>query len=179
MHLENLVATLLHLKTSTEYWVNNYPNSQSYKIMPFVRKILLFSLVIGLVTVSCKKAHDEDHEDVAGFQIILNNSVVAAQSGTNVTSTISLAQGTTTSTMRIEFRDPDGDIMIIEDDDLYLRVDSSNEGVVTTQLVTSSDWSFTLTGVSAGQANITVKLMHGDHADFESRPIPVVVTAAS
>ncbi|HAC15638.1 MAG TPA: hypothetical protein DCE78_06810 [Bacteroidetes bacterium] len=146
--------------------------------MPLFRKLLLFSLVIGLVTVSCKKAIDEDHEDVAGFQIFLNNSVVASQSGTNVTSSISLAQGVTTSAMRIEFRDPDGDVMIITDEDLYLRVDSSDESVVTTQLVTSADWSFTLTGVSAGQANITVKLMHGDHADFESRPIPVVVTVA-
>ena len=146
--------------------------------MPLIRKIVLFSLLIGFVTVSCKKAVDEDHEDVAGFQIYLNNAVVAAQSGTNVTSTISVVQGTTTTAMRIEFRDPDGDVMIITDEDLYLQVDLSNEGVATTQIVTSSKWSFTLTGVSAGQANITVKLMHGDHADFESRPIPVVITAA-
>ncbi len=146
--------------------------------MPSIHKVLLFSLVVALVTVSCKKAHDEDHEDVAGFQIFLNNSVVASQSGTNVTGTITLTQGTTTSAMRVEFRDPDGDVMIISDDDDYLQVDSSNNNVVTSQLDTSSDWSFTLTGVSAGQANITIKLMHGDHADFESRPIPVVVSAA-
>jgi outer membrane lipoprotein-sorting protein len=146
--------------------------------MPSIHKVLLFSLVVALVTVSCKKAHDEDHEDVAGFQIFLNNSVVASQSGTNVTGTITLTQGTTTSAMRVEFRDPDGDVMIISDDDDYLQVDSSNNNVVTSQLDASSDWSFTLTGVSAGQANITIKLMHGDHADFESRPIPVVVSAA-
>ena len=146
--------------------------------MPSIHKVLLFSLVVALVTVSCKKAHDEDHEDVAGFQIFLNNSVVASQSGTNVTGTITLTQGTTTSAMRVEFRDPDVDVMIISDDDDYLQVDSSNNNVVTSQLDASSDWSFTLTGVSAGQANITIKLMHGDHADFESRPIPVVVSAA-
>lgn len=146
--------------------------------MPSIHKVLLFSLVVALVTVSCKKAHDEDHKDVAGFQIFLNNSVVASQSGTNVTGTITLTQGTTTSAMRVEFRDPDGDVMIISDDDYYLQVDSSNNNVVTSQLDASSDWSFTLTGVSAGQANITIKLMHGDHADFESRPIPVVVSAA-
>ena len=146
--------------------------------MPSIHKVLLFSLVVALVTVSCKKAHDEDHEDVAGFQIFLNNSVVASQSGTNVTGTITLTQGTTTSAIRVEFRDPDGDVMIISDDDDYLQVDSSNNNVVTSQLDASSDWSFTLTGVSAGQANITIKLMHGDHADFESRPIPVVVSAA-
>jgi hypothetical protein len=143
-----------------------------------IHKVLLFSLFVALVTVSCKKAHDEDHEDVAGFQIFLNNSVVASQSGTNVTGTITLTQGTTTSALRVEFRDPDGDVMIISDDDDYLQVDSSNNNVVTSQLDASSDWSFTLSGVSAGQANITIKLMHGDHADFESRPIPVVVSAA-
>jgi hypothetical protein len=143
-----------------------------------IHKVLLFSLFVALVTVSCKKAHDEDHEDVAGFQIFLNNSVVASQSGTNVTGTITLTQGTTTSALRVEFIDPDGDVMIISDDDDYLQVDSSNNNVVTSQLDASSDWSFTLSGVSAGQANITIKLMHGDHADFESRPIPVVVSAA-
>jgi hypothetical protein len=143
-----------------------------------IHKVLLFSLFVALVTVSCKKAHDEDHEDVAGFQIFLNNSVVASQSGTNVTGTITLTQGTTTSALRVEFRDPDGDVMIISDDDDYLQVDSSNNNVVTSQLDASSDWSFTLSGISAGQANITIKLMHGDHADFESRPIPVVVSAA-
>lgn len=145
--------------------------------MKFVPKLLLFTLIVGIISISCKKAHDEDHEDVAGFRIILNNTVVAEQNGTQVTGSISLPQGTTTPEMRLEFRDPDGDIMIITEDDLYLQVNSSNEAIVTAQESQTTDWAFTLTGISTGSAQITINLMHGDHADFESRPIPVNITA--
>ncbi len=138
-------------------------------------KLLLIALVVSLSVTACKKAHDDDHLDIGGFRIISNGQVIAEQNGTTVTSSILVPRQTTSTAMTVEFRDPEGDILNITDDDLYMEIDTNNPGVVTAQNVSGSRWSFTLTGVGQGSAGITIKLMHGNHADFESRSIPVTV----
>lgn len=138
-------------------------------------KFVLVALVVSLSVSACKSAHDDDHLDIGSFRILSNGEVVAQQNGTTVTGSITLARESTSSVMTLEFRDPEGSVLSITDEDLYLEIDSNNPGVVLAQNSNESRWSFTLTGVSAGSASIVVKLMHGNHADFESRPISVTV----
>jgi hypothetical protein len=138
-------------------------------------KLLLLTLLVTLTTTACKEAHDDDHLDIAAFRIISNGEIVAQQNGTQVTGSISVAAQTTSALMTLEFRDPEGNILNITDDDLYLQVDSSAPTVARVQNAATNRWGFTLTGVSQGSASITIKLMHGNHADFESRPISVTV----
>ena len=138
-------------------------------------KLLTFALVVTLSLSGCKTAHDDDHLDIGSFRIISNGVVLAEQNGTNVTSTISVASQSTSAVMTVEFRDPEGNLLTITDEDLYMEIDSNNPGVVLAQNSASSKWSFTLNGVGPGTSAIVVKLMHGNHADFESRAIPVTV----
>lgn len=138
-------------------------------------KLMVIALIVSLSASACKTANDEDHLDIGSFRILSNGEVVAQQNGTNVSGTITVARETTSAVLTLEFRDPDGSVLTITDDDLYLEVDTNNPGVVLAQNSNASRWAFTLTGVSAGSAAIVVKLMHGGHADFESRPIPVTV----
>jgi len=137
--------------------------------------LLLLTLLVILTTTACKEAHDDDHLDIGAFRIISNGEIVAQQSGTQVTGSISVAAQTTSALMTLEFRTPDGTILNITDDDLYLRVDTNSPTLVSAQNSATNRWGFTLTGVGPGSASITIKLMHGNHADFESRPIPVTV----
>lgn len=136
---------------------------------------VLLILVVAFTASACKTAHDDDHLDIGSFRILSNGEIVAQQNGTNVTGSITLARETTSPVLTLEFRDPDGSVITITDDDLYLEVDSNNPGVVLAQNSNESRWSFTLSGVSTGSTGIVVKLMHGNHADFESRSIPVTV----
>lgn len=138
-------------------------------------KFVLLALIVSLSITACKTANDDEHLDIGSFRILSNGEVVAQQNGTNVTGTITLARETTSAIMTLEFRDPEGSVLTITDDDLYLEVDTNNPGVVLAQNSSETRWSFTLTGVGSGSAAVVIKLMHGNHADFESRPIPVTV----
>lgn len=145
--------------------------------MTFIQRSLLIISLFSILTVSCKKAHDHDHLDVAGFRIIANNEIVAQQSGTTVTGTISIIQGQASSEMTVEFLDPEGFILNINDSDFRLQVDPVNTAAVTVQSGTGR-WGFRMTGTSTGSTTVTVKLMHGSHADFESRPVSVNILPA-
>lgn len=128
-----------------------------------------------MVFSGCKKSDRDDHLDIGGFRILMNNEVVAQQSGTAVTGQITMERGQSSGPMTVEFRNPEGNVLNITDNDLYLQVTSSATAVVSTSMVSGSKWSFSLTGVTSGTANLTISLMHGNHADFESRAVPVIV----
>jgi hypothetical protein len=145
--------------------------------MKFISKASLMIFLTAMIFAGCKKSSDHDHMDIAGFRILVNSEVVAQQTGTVVTGSISLDRGTTSSVMTVEFRDPEGNVLNITDNDFSLRVVSSTTSVVSVQQVSGLKWSFELVGVSPGQSNLTISLMHGNHADFESRAVPVVVIA--
>lgn len=145
--------------------------------MKFLSRASIMIILVTLVFSGCKKSHHHDHLDIAGFRILMNNEIVAQQTGTVVTGQISLDRGQTSGAMTVEFRDPEGNVLNITDNDFSLRVVSSTTSVASTQQVSGSKWSFQVVGVSPGQSNLTISLMHGNHADFESRPITVNVIA--
>lgn len=145
--------------------------------MTFIQRTLLIIGLVSIFAVSCKKAHDHDHMDIAGFRVVLNNEVVAQQNGTTVTGNLSIVQGQASGEMTVEFLDPEGFILNITDNDFRLQVDPVNTSVLTAQ-AGSGRWGFRLTGITTGSSTITIKLMHGSHADFESRPVSVNILPA-
>jgi hypothetical protein len=136
----------------------------------------IFALLAVLTISGCKKSHDDDHLDIGGFQIRLDNQIVASQSGTAVTGSISVTPGVTTGAFSVTFVDPEGRALIIDDADIRLVVESTNASVFT---ATVSGYQFNIVSQAAGTANLRVSLMHGSHKDFESRPVPVTVASAS
>lgn len=139
--------------------------------------VIWLTLFIPLLIVGCKSAHDHDHLDIAGFRIIMDNEVIVQQTGTTISGSVSMVTGEMSSWMKVEFRDPDGHIHIINDPDFSLQVVSSNSNVASIDYSQSDKWSFRINAMSDGQAQLTVNLMHGNHADFESRPFNVTITA--
>lgn len=145
--------------------------------MKYLSKASFLIIIAALIFTGCKKSDHHDHVDAAGFRILMNNEVVAEQTGTVVTGTISIAGAAVSDELTVEFRDPEGHVLTITDDDFSLQVTSSNTSVASVQASSGARWSFRLNGVSVGQAELTISLMHGNHPDFESRPVSVIVIA--
>jgi hypothetical protein len=145
--------------------------------MKFLTKAALVLLLAGVFFVGCKSAHDDDHLDINGFQILLNNEIVAQQTGTTVTGVIQIEVGATAGPMLIQFRDPEGAILTISDSDFQSTLGSSNTSVVNTTRI--DRFSFSISGVSAGTAQLTVSLEHGGHKDYEARPVTVNVVSVT
>lgn len=134
--------------------------------------ILLIALL--MVFVGCKKHHQDDHAEVAGFKLMRNNTVIAQQTGTVVTGSVTLSLRGTNGPITVVFQDEDGHDITNMEVESTLLVESSSPGVVTIQAGPSA-WEFRTTPVATGSANLVVNIMHGGHKDFESRPIPVTV----
>jgi hypothetical protein len=131
-------------------------------------------LVLILAFAGCKEHHHDDHAEVAGFKLMRNNTVIAQQTGTVVTGSVTLTRTGTNLPITVVFQDEDGHDITEMEDDASLLVESSSAAVVTAQMV-SGQWQFNLTPVATGSANIVVNIMHSGHKDFESRPVPVTV----
>jgi hypothetical protein len=134
--------------------------------------VLLLALLLAFA--GCKEHHHDDHAEVAGFKLMRNNTVIAQQTGTVVTGSVTLSLTGTNAPITVVFQDDDGHDITEMEEDASLLVESSATGVVTVQ-AGSGAWQFSLTPVSAGTANLVVNIMHSGHKDFESRPVPVTV----
>lgn len=134
--------------------------------------VLLFLLL--LTFAGCKEQHDDDHAEVAGFKLMRNNTVIAQQTGTVVTGSVSLSLAGSNLPITVVFQDEDGHDITEMEEEATLLVESSSASVVTVQS-TAGSWQFSLTPVATGSANLVVNIMHSGHKDFESRPVPVTV----
>lgn len=141
-------------------------------------KIAMFLLGGALLLSSCKKS-SHDHIDAFGMAIFENNVQVAIQQGGTVSYTngshILLEEGQVTSPMTVRFLDQNGDFIVIEDDDYFLRIQNSNPVAVNAPLVEGESWQFRLAGLNEGESQLRFELMHVNHADFRSLPFIVVV----
>lgn len=140
-------------------------------------KSVVYSFLLMAVLAGCKKAHDHDHLDIGGFQIVSNNEILVQQAGTVVTGSLTIEVGQTSDAMELRFLDPEGNVLVITGNDFRGDVSSSNTSILTA--TRTGTWTFTLTGVSSGTANLTVGVAHGNHLDYESRPVTVNVVTAS
>ncbi len=134
--------------------------------------VLLLILVVAFS--GCKKHSDDDHEEVSGFKLIRNNTVIAQQNGTVVTGSITLSRSGTNDVITVVFLDDDGRDITVLEKGATLLVESSNAAVATV-VAGPGALQFRLTPVANGTANVVVNIMHSGHKDFESRPVPVTV----
>lgn len=144
----------------------------------FFVKLIAVLLFGTLVLTSCKKS-GHDHIDAFGMVIFEGDTQVAIQQGGTVSYTngshISLEEGQVTSVMTVRFLDADGDFIVIEDADYFLRIQNSNPVAVNAPLVEGQAWQFRLAGLNEGESQLRFELMHVNHADFRSQPFIVVV----
>lgn len=139
----------------------------------FKTSILLLTLL--LVVSACKKHDDhDDHEEVAGFKLVRNSTVIAQQNGTVVTGSITLSLAGTNAPIMVVFIDEDGHDITELEEEVTLLVEVASTAVATVQ-AGPGEWQFSLTPQATGSTTIVVNLMHGTHKDFESRTVPVTV----
>jgi hypothetical protein len=122
-------------------------------------------------------AHD-DHADVEGVSLVASGATLVTVEEAVVSGTIAVAAGSETALIQAKWLDHDGNEVHEEDlDAAYtLQVTTADQAVAEIEQHASyGRFRFHVVGVSAGSTTITVKLMHSDHADFLTPPIPVNV----
>ena len=145
----------------------------------FIAGILIVSLAF---LTACNDTHDHDHMDIVGFEIRQNDQVIVTQARNpqsgeiEVTGRIDVQSGETTPLLTVVFIDPDGRPLTITESDFSLNVNPVNTTVINVHHNPSqARWGFTVEGKQAGTETIQISLMHGNHADFESRPVTIQV----
>ena len=138
--------------------------------------VIVFLLMSGLVACSNPAEDDhEEHPDVAGLTLVLGGEEVVRVANAEVTGTLTVEAGETTSDITVEFLDEDGNEVHVEDldEELSLNVDIRGSEIVT--VASTGQWTFTLEGDEAGDTAIRIQLLHDDHADFTTPDIPITV----
>jgi hypothetical protein len=142
----------------------------------------IFTVFIFFIA-GCSDPHDDDHMDIVGFEIRQENNAVIVTQARNpqtgeieVTGQIDVLQGMITDLLTVVFIDPDGHDLVITDSDFSLGINPVNTPAITIYHDASqARWGFMVEGKQVGDETISISLYHGDHADFESRPVTIEV----
>jgi hypothetical protein len=147
-------------------------------------KFLSITILLALLfLISCHKDADHHHHHhfeadewliMDGDEIVLhiNKGVINEEHGTS----FNLANATSTNVFKIVFKDH-GKVVVPDEKEYSLNwdLDENNIAEIRVESGQHSKFEFSIFGLSAGQTNVTLKVMHGDHADFISPKIPIIV----
>ncbi len=130
-----------------------------------------------------------EHIEAAGI-ILYNGSeifmrIFEAQFDQAYNTSFELKAGETTDEFEIVFLDEDGhEIELEHHDHTMIEVEEeehsfgfliSDESILELIPDPEDEWGFSLMGKVTGSTDIELRLMHGDHPDFKTPKIPVVV----
>ena len=139
--------------------------------------VIVFLIMSGLVACS-NPAEDDDHDehaDAEGLVLVIGGEEVVRVQEAEVTGSLTVEAGETTSDIEVEFLDHDGHEVHGEDldEEFSLGVEVRGSEIVT--VASTGRWTFTLHGDEAGDTAIRVQLLHEGHADFTTPDISVTV----
>ena len=144
---------------------------------------MVSALIAGLALGGCDDPVDdheeEEHAEPEGVELVMNGEVVASYDGHDGTWTgeLEVNAGTETSAITVRFVDEDGDEVEL-DEDLHLEVEMGDENIAQWVQDTPGEFEGRLSGEAAGGTTAVFRLMHGDHADFETEELGVDVNSA-
>lgn len=147
-----------------------------------VWSILFVLLALGLFSCHDDADHHDDHhfepvewiiQDGDNIILHIDNGVINPEYSTN----FKIPQGQLTEDYKIIFKDEDGDEIEADDDELSLgwEVEDSEIAELRFDEGKEGDFEFRIFGFKVGTTNLTLKVMHGDHADLISPKIPIIV----
>lgn len=156
-----------------------------YTIHGRIIPVTLFAILLaGLVWAGCSDNPvdpTDEHLEARGVALRMNGTdTVVVDSNRIKQGRIVVKEGTQTSHISIQFiRESDGTRAVPPADDDHMKLgwtiaDTTIAGVVRED--DDGEWAMHISGLKAGQTTIVIKLLHGDHADFQSIPIPIEVT---
>lgn len=135
---------------------------------------ILFSAVILLAGCDNPASNDDDHDghsDPHGVRFIMNDEVLLTYMEGDATGQFEVGKDRETAIITAEFLDEDGDEIHGEDldDEFTLGWEIGNTDLVgIAQHEDDGRWDFRVVGKSAGETTVQFKLMHGEHADFQT-----------
>jgi hypothetical protein len=124
----------------------------------------------------------EEHFEARGVALRINGvDTVVVDSNRLKQGRIVVKEGTETEHIALQFiEESDGTRGLPPSDEEDFKLGWTIADTTIASLEQDSDhdgkWSFHIKGLKAGSTTIVIKLLHGDHPDFQSVPIPVEVT---
>ncbi|NCQ11832.1 MAG: hypothetical protein GW809_06745 [Bacteroidetes bacterium] len=149
--------------------------------MKFFRFLPLLIVVLSL-SISCDNHADHsesDHAEPVGFFLRESGATLVTYQGGIVSGEINVADGSSTALISIAFIDADGDEFTPVGDEYSLKLETNSTFFDFTQHEEDGKWNFHVDGKTAGTGTFVVKLYHGEHSDFLSKDISVVVSGTT
>ncbi len=149
-----------------------------YKL-PFNRYLLVLAVSFFIVA-GCDKDNPvephEEHNEAEGMVLkIGGENIVVVEEGKVQSGEITVKAGNVTAEISARFLDHDGHEFIPEEEGSSLAFVIDDGSIAEASVVSGKQWEFTVNGKTAGSTTIVVKLMHHDHSDFTTPPIPLKV----
>jgi hypothetical protein len=149
--------------------------------------IAYFGILISLVFLNCGKddnpvepGHEEEHAEAVGCVVKQGEIELARAEKGVVTGSFQLEENIQSPLLNFYLIADDGDLFRPEDEEYSFAWQSMQSGIADAiQFQTDGPWNFHVKGLSAGSTTIVLKVLHGDHEDFVSLDIPIVVGAGS
>lgn len=118
-----------------------------------------------------------EHAEAVGLVIFANNSEWVRYQNGVVTGKITVRVGQETPLLSIQFiNEHDGKLFTPEGDHHALAWTIADKAIADVrQNPGDNKWAIYVIGKTVGNTSIEIKIMHGDHADFVSLPIPIEV----
>ncbi|MTI86388.1 MAG: hypothetical protein FH748_00310 [Balneolaceae bacterium] len=152
---------------------------KNYTLFSAVKTAFVLSFVLFTISSCSNSTANEEEEEIhaEGFVLKMNGQNVIEQlPGQEISGQFNLTVGQETDLITIYFIDDEGDQFQPEEDEVSLSSQFSTSGVAEfEQHAEDGTWSFHLHGESGGSTQLTLKLLHGDHSDFTTKPIPINV----
>lgn len=158
------------------------------KLTATYTKLLSIIILASFLAVACDNPvnNDEEHPEAEGFVLTSSGVEIVRYEGGEFAfndnseythdGQVHVPEGQETPLVRIDFLDPDGNEFSPEDDGSSLDWQIADETIAEIeQHEEDGKWRFHIRGIEEGETTIRFILMHGDHADFESLPMPVEV----
>lgn len=153
--------------------------------MKLISRLFMVLFALSIIVLGCEKNpvdddhdHDHDHAEAVGLVITQSGAEIVRYENGTVTGEITVKAGEETPLLSVKFIDEhDGDLFTPEEDHYSLGWTIADEAIAELeQHDEDGKWKFHIHGKSAGNTTIEIKIMHEDHADFVSLPIPIQVT---
>jgi hypothetical protein len=147
-----------------------------------MKNVFLFVFLFGFFALSCDNHahdHDDDHMEPVGFFLRESGATLVTYQNATVTGSVTVAAGAETGLISVVFVNEENEEFTPEGDEYALNLSTTSSAFEFEQHAEDGKWRFHIKGITAGSGEFVLRLMHGDHADFISKAIPVTVSASA
>lgn len=118
--------------------------------------------------------HDHHHEPQR-VEVRVAGTVLASATPVSATGELSVDAGEETGHLDVVFIDEDGDAIVFDDAEYSLAVEIASGAIAEWEFDEPGEFGGHLKGLSAGTTTAEFQLRHGDHADFRSADVTIVI----